>query len=184
MKRLFLYILTFFVLVACHSEFNQVVDYKDLSRSFKNGYMQYQKLNFTGTAIDSIPSQKLKEFNYVDGLKHGLCKKWYANGQLNYEAFYKNGRKEGLTKVWYKNGQLQRECVYRKGVEHGKIKIWYPTGELQKELNYHLGLEQGLQKAWRKNGKLYANYEAINGRFFGLRGSNMCYQVSKEGVKK
>ena len=37
-----------------------------------------------------------------------------------------------------------------------------------------------MQKAWLKNGKLYVNYEAKNGRIFGMRRANACYKLEDE----
>ncbi|ANW95285.1 hypothetical protein AXE80_02830 [Wenyingzhuangia fucanilytica] len=162
------------------------VSYDSLVKNTTNGLMMYNGTLFTGVAkLYADDSRSLKYFvTYQAGLKNGTCKRWYDNGNINYETQYIKGRKQGLTKIWYKNGQLQSESTYYKGVLHGKEQVWYPTGELQKERNLVYGQEQGMQKAWRKNGKLYANYEAVNGRIFGLLGANMCYEVENEKVKK
>ncbi|MGY5356004.1 toxin-antitoxin system YwqK family antitoxin [Wenyingzhuangia sp. IMCC45467] len=166
--------------------FDLVVNFNDLTKNPKNGHIMYDTILFTGIAKEFKTNDKTLKYlvTYQNGLKNGLCKKWYDNGVLNYETSYVKGRKQGLTKIWFKNGQLQSEATYYKGVIHGEAKVWYPTGEIQKERNLEYGQEVGLQKAWRKNGKLYANYEAVNGRIFGLLGSNMCYEVENEKIKK
>jgi hypothetical protein len=56
------------------------------------------------------PSAQLGyEHNWVNGKKHGICKRWYDNGQLRYERLYVNGKKHGVWRWWYKNGDLQEE---------------------------------------------------------------------------
>lgn len=45
------------------------------------------------------------------------------------------------------------------------------------------GREEGMQKAWRENGKIYNNYEAKNGRIFGLKRANLCYELENEEVQ-
>ncbi len=40
----------------------------------------------------------------------------------------------------------------------------------------------GLQQAWLKNEKMYVNYEAKNGRIFGMRRANSCYKLENEDV--
>ncbi len=60
---------------------------------------------------------------------------------------------------------------------------WYKGGAKFKELNLVNGREEGLQKAWRENGKIYNNYEAKNGRIFGLKRSNLCYKLEDEEVQ-
>lgn len=175
---------------SCHQKNENIatnsVLYSDLSKDPKNGKLMYKGKLYTGMAKQIYKdSGGVKMIcGYVNGLKHGVAKRWYNNGVLNYQTSYVNGRKQGLTKVWYKNGQIQRETTYFKGVVHGTETVWYPTGEKLKERRLSYGLEKGLQKAWRKSGKLYANYEALNGRVFGLRGANMCYKIENETVKK
>ena len=44
------------------------------------------------------------------------------------------------------------------------------------------GKEEGLQKAWLPNGTLYVNYEAKNGRIFGMLRANSCYKLENEVV--
>jgi hypothetical protein len=39
-----------------------------------------------------------------------------------------------------------------------------------------------MQQAWLETGALYVNYEAKNGRIFGLLRSNLCYQLENEVV--
>ena len=46
------------------------------------------------------------------------------------------------------------------------------------------GKEKGLQKAWLQNGTLYVNYEAKNGRVFGMKRANLCYQLKNEKIEE
>ncbi|MGY6650466.1 toxin-antitoxin system YwqK family antitoxin [Wenyingzhuangia sp. IMCC45574] len=162
------------------------VAFSELKRNPKNGFMLYKGILFTGVAKSYLANGKRVKalVSYQQGIKHGPAVRWYDNGKVNYKTQYIHGRKQGLTKIWYKSGQLQSEATYFKGVIHGKQHIWYGTGEKQKERNLRYGQEYGIQKAWRKTGILYANYEAVNGRIFGLLGANMCYKVENEKVQK
>ncbi|MEM7512572.1 MAG: toxin-antitoxin system YwqK family antitoxin, partial [Bacteroidota bacterium] len=45
------------------------------------------------------------------------------------------------------------------------------------------GKEEGLQQAWRENGKIYNNYEAKNGRIFGLKRANLSYELDNEIIQ-
>jgi hypothetical protein len=45
------------------------------------------------------------------------------------------------------------------------------------------GKEEGLQQAWLENGKIYVNYEAKNGRIFGMNRANLCYKLKNEKVQ-
>ena len=60
---------------------------------------------------------------------------------------------------------------------------WYQSGSTFKKINLVDGREEGLQQSWRENGKLYSNYEAKNGRIFGLKRANLCYQLKDETLQ-
>ena len=45
------------------------------------------------------------------------------------------------------------------------------------------GKEEGMQQAFRKNGVAYANYEAREGRIFGLKKTALCYGLEDENLK-
>ena len=51
-------------------------------------------------------------------------------------------------------------------------------------MNFDKGIESGLQRGYRKNGSLYANYEARNGRIYGLKKSKLCYSLENEKVQQ
>ena len=46
-----------------------------------------------------------------------------------------------------------------------------------------MGKEEGIQQAFRKNGDLYANYEAKNGRIFGLKKASLCFGLENQKIK-
>ena len=55
----------------------------------------------------------------------------------------------------------------------------YRSWALLKYERHKRGQEQGIQRAWRENGKLFANYEARDGRVYGLKRVNLCYELSR-----
>lgn len=73
---------------------------------------------------------------------------------------------------------------YVDGKKEGEEKQFYSNGEISKLRWLERGKESGLQKAWLPNGKLYVNYEAKNGRVFGLMRANACYKLENEKVVK
>ena len=72
---------------------------------------------------------------------------------------------------------------YRKGKLHGEQKRWYDTGELFQISNINMGVEEGMQQAFRKNGKLFINYEARNGKHYGLKRSMLCVELDDEKIE-
>jgi len=91
----------------------------------------------------------------------------------------------GDKKVWSQDSAhiLLTHYTFQNGSAHGEQKKWYPTGELFKVLHLNMGKEEGIQQAFRKNGALFANYEAREGRIFGLKKAALCYGLEDEQVK-
>lgn len=83
--------------------------------------------------------QLASEYNYKEGLEHGIQKKWYFNGQLAIEHNYKKGLEHGVSKGWWYNGKLEYERYYKEGKLHGNYKVWYVNGQLNFECNYKDG---------------------------------------------
>lgn len=106
----------------------------------------------------------------------------YADGRIAQLIPKKNGVRHGEVVSYWQDGVMRAQANYVDGKVHGTARQWYRSGALFKELNYDHGLEQGTQKAFRENGVLYANYTAKNGRHFGLRRSNLCFQLEDEVV--
>jgi len=155
-----------------------------LVTSSKNGWAYYQGQPFTGIAIEKNEEGVMTSSNsYNRGRKHGLSQKWFGSGQLSFEANYFNGRKDGTAKSWWSNGQLRSETKFINGTAHGIQTQWYRSGAKFKEQQLAAGKEAGLQRAWRENGKLYSNYIAKDGRIFGLKRSNLCYELENENIQ-
>ena len=95
---------------------------------------------------------------------------------------YKNNRLTGEYKTWWENDTLASLSYYKNGLTQGEEKKWYSTGQLAKLRKLVDGKEHGFQKAWLVNGKLYINYEAKNGRIFGMRRANSCYKLEDEVI--
>ncbi len=126
----------------------------------------------------------IKKFSVFQGKKEGPQYTYYPSGELKFLETFKNNQLHGAVKRWsYQNGyQIIAHLQYRKGKLHGEQLKWFPTGELHKKMNILQGKEEGLQQAFRKNGALYANYEAKKGRIFGLKRSNLCYELNDEEI--
>lgn len=137
-----------------------------------NGYSI--KLHSNGT--------KQERLGFYKGKREGIAKRWSENEVLRVESYYRQNRLIGSYKSWWENGVLGQEIEYVNGKMNGVAKEWYATGQLSKERLLIDGKEDGLQKAWLKNGKLYVNYEAKNGRIFGMKRANSCYQLKDEIV--
>lgn len=156
----------------------------DLKLHAELGLFLYQEKPFTGTALThSAHNTLVVSESFENGRRHGQLKKWYSDGTLSYSASYQNGKLNGPGNSWWRSGQMRSAFNFVEGVVHGKQTQWYKSGAKFKEINLVQGKEQGLQKAWRENGKIYNNYEARNGRIFGLKRSQLCFELDEEKVQ-
>lgn len=161
-----------------------LVDFSEVNLIPNQGLVFYKDEPFTGITSEYYPNKQLAETtHWVKGKRDGYRHKWFPSGTLSFEAFYKNGRLDQATRFWWKNGVIKSEARYKDGTLHGIQKQWYASGAIFKESRLVAGKEQGLQKAWRENGKIYNNYEAKNGRIFGLRRSNLCFELEEEKIQ-
>ncbi len=161
-------------------------------RTFDKATLKFEKKTSTWTLDDEVYSGYAVSFHkngslkektgILNGRKENQDSSWYANGQLRQTSSYHNGKLDGEKKVWISDtGHVLISYLnYRSGRPHGEQRTWYPSGELHKKLNLNMGKEEGIQQAYRKNGALYANYEAKNGRIFGLKKATLCYGLEDE----
>lgn len=141
---------------------------------------------YSGYAVKYYTESLQKEkFGIVNGKKQNESISWYPDGHQQSIASYHNGKLHGTKKVWSADSAhvLIAELNYHLGKAHGEQKKWYPTGERFKVLNLNMGKEEGLQQAYRKNGDLFANYEAREGRIFGLKRAALCFDLKDEKVQ-
>ncbi len=149
----------------------------------ERGLVHYLGKPFSGAAVSFYPNGNIAVRNeYAEGKKHGVCSRWFVDGTISYESEYSKGKKHGSTKTWWRNGNIRSAAQLKEGTAQGLQKQWYKSGALFKVRNIVDGKEEGLQQSWRENGKLYNNYEAKNGRIFGLKRAELCFELDNEKI--
>lgn len=141
---------------------------------------------YSGYAVSFYQDSILKEkIGMLNGKKQNQAIQWYPDGHYKQVANYHTGKLHGAKKTWSTDANhiLISQLSYYLGKAHGEQKVWYPTGELFKKLNLNMGQEEGIQQAFRKNGDLYANYEAKEGRIFGLKKAALCFGLDDETIQ-
>ena len=71
------------------------------------------------------------EYNYSNGKRHGIQKRWHPNGRLSILYNYNLGKLNGEQKSWYSNGQLKTLINYNNDVLHGTHKEWFQDGRIK-----------------------------------------------------
>lgn len=159
------------------------VSKKELVLNQMEGKWYYKNQPYNGYSVKFHSNGALEErLGFYKGKREGIAKRWSKNGVLRVRSYYNQNKLVEGYKSWWKNGTLSKECYYVNGIKQGVEKQWHPNGVLAKLRHIVDGQENGMQQAWLKNGALYVNYEAKNGRIFGLMRSNLCYQLKDEVV--
>lgn len=160
------------------------VDSRELVLRPQEGLVYHQGQPFSGLSVRYYGDTSLAEsIAYADGKKHGILRRWFPENGMSQEAHYLHGKRSGISKTWWENGKLRSESRFVKGKPQGVQKQWYLSGAPFKEQHLVDGSEEGMQRAWRENGALYVNYEARNGRIFGLKKAGLCYEIEDEMVQ-
>ena len=94
---------------------------------------------------DFYPDQKTyREWTFNNGLKNGICRSFYQNGNPWSLNTYTNDTLNGEYKTWHENGQLYISGNYEMGLRSGVWRFFAPTGELLQERSF-LGLPDSLR---------------------------------------
>lgn len=165
---------------------SSTMDLALLAYDNKTSLWTLDSLLFSGYALSYYEDGTLKEkLGIYQGRKQNEVISWYPDGHYHNLSHYHMGKLHGQRKIWSPDTShtLLSQLNYHMGKLHGIQKKWYDTGEVFKVLNMDMGQEQGMQHAYRKNGDLFANYEAREGRIFGLKKAALCYGLENEEIQ-
>lgn len=189
--------ITFIFIVGCNSASNNkkttiinidetnIVHKDSLILNGNEGNWYYKNKLYNGYAVKYYKNDALKEkTGFFNGKKQGVYQYWFPNGTIKLKSNYNQNVLVGSYTAFWSNGNKALESYYVNGKKEGIEQQWYPEGNISKVRNLVKDREQGLQKAWLKNGKIYVNYEAKNGRVFGMKRANLCYQLKNEKIEE
>ena len=119
----------------------QIIDIIDCTPPY---WKQNNVLNSSKPICDSNP--KLKEAyswiqNYKDGLKNGVWKKYFLNGEVKEERRFRKGKKEGDYVGYYSGGNKNFIFKFQNGEYNGTNKVWTKEGLLIEEANFLKGTD-------------------------------------------
>jgi len=97
------------------------------------------------------------------------------------ETTYRDGRKVGRHVAYWPDGRRRVLAFYDGDVIEGEYRTWHANGRTAELKHYAKGHEAGRQQAWTDRGELFLNFEARNGRHYGLVNSNPCTPVEGAG---
>ena len=90
----------------------------------------------------------------VQGNIQGEYLKYYENGKLKEQAYFKNGVLTGKYSEFYENGKKKSVCNYKDNLLEGAQYSYYESGKLESIYPFSSGKLNGLTKEYYENGKL------------------------------
>ena len=85
------------------------------------------------------------EVMYFNGLKNGLMKEYYDDGEsLMRVSYFKNDTAQGPFKVYHQNGNILQEGTFENGILAGEVKSYFQNGNLKAVGNFENGLPEGI----------------------------------------
>lgn len=139
--------------------------YENSNVSFTKMYFQNGVLAGEGKFVGSVKDSVWRyysyydkvislEENYVLGKKHGLARKYYTNGKIAEDLFWKNNIKQGIWKQYYPDGTIKLEANYINDFRSGLFKEYYPGGKIENEGTFVNNIMEGEWKYFDLEGKL------------------------------
>ncbi len=146
---------------------------------FKNVIL-YQGSPFSGLIYEMFPysNDTLWSCQYKSGMKDGVWKKYFKEGEIKETRLFKENKKEGNYLGFYKDGSKNFVFQFKNGEYSGTNRVWAKGGVLIEEATFKDGYENGVQKRWYLNGKIKSNYIIKDNRRYGLLGTKNCVTVS------
>jgi len=132
------------------------------------GFLLFTSFLFFGCQTKQSNESSINDKN--DSIGYNGVYKSYRDGYLYSEVTLKEGKKEGLARKFYKNGKVNTEVYYKNNIKVDTSRWYYTDGELYRETPYQKGKVHGIQKKYHRNGILKAEipYESGN-RKIGLK---------------
>lgn len=163
---------------------NTLIKKEEIKLDPLKGQWFYNQKPFNGYAVVYDENKSISEkIGFFKGKREGPYFKFFKDGAIKSKGHYIQNKLHGIKLNYFKSGKIYSESNYVNGQRHGLQKVWFLNGQLAKSKNLNKGKEEGSQQAWLENGKIYVNYEAKNGRIFGMNRTNLCYKLKNEKVQ-
>jgi len=157
--------------------------FSDTTQQFRelNGLVDTKKT--TGVGIDLEAKAQIGP-NVTDenGLKQGLWRKIYPNGEIAYEARFKDDIPEGTIRRYHENGKLQAELAYNQaGVDYAQATIYSAEGLLVAE-GFYRGTKKDSTWKYYSSDRNLAEAEATEKKL-SVTSGKLHYLISEENFK-
>ena len=89
---------------------------------------------------------------FSSGVKNGVHKEFFNNGNIKIDGQYSDGYKSGLWTEYFRGGGTMRRFYSNENGKNGRFHEWYKNGGKKIRGEYSQGQKNGLWTAWHLNG--------------------------------
>jgi len=171
-----LFLLAAAFIVACHGE---EIKSTDPGIQMLAGRLIFKGKLFTGKFIEEIPAMEIKQITeYRNGLENGEFLTKNLHGQILEKRYYHDGIKVGIHRSWFSNGNDRMYSQFENGIYVGDRWEWFEDGKPALYAHYDQEGRILAEKKWNRYGKIYMNIVFANdGSSVGLPGSKNCKPI-------
>jgi antitoxin component YwqK of YwqJK toxin-antitoxin module len=101
---------------------------------------------------------------YVKGVKQGVEKKYYPNGQVSEEVEWQKGIKNGIWNQYFDDGNVKMKSTCKNNKVNGPYVFYWPNGNLYIAGNFVDDKREGKWSFYTDEGKLKWEINYINGK--------------------
>ena len=116
---------------------------------------------FTGIRQYFSGEKLVKEVTFHNGVREGVMKTFYAEGNVRQTFMYKNGVREDTARWLYEDGKVFRETLYKNDTMNGDQTQYYKTGKVRAVLSYINGARTPDLVEYSANGKVVTDYPEL-----------------------
>ena len=150
----------------------------------------------TGGDLDNLRdsdccSRLLQEYN-ASNPPDGWFRRYWENGNLRYEWYFKDGKQDGVSKSWWPNGDIKSKWNYKDGKLHGPVTGLYEDGsprviydeQVAGIRDFKDGKRDGLWTDYYKSGQVWMKKTFKNGKLISEKYWNEDGSVGTETCHK
>ncbi|MBI3237144.1 MAG: toxin-antitoxin system YwqK family antitoxin [Chlamydiales bacterium] len=102
-----------------------------------------------------------------DGKRHGQCKIYYPNGDLEAEVFYQMDRLHGPSTFYAEDGTPLSRTFFCEGKREGKVYFYYLSGKVSSIQRFKGGVWEGFQEYFYEDGTCKSHLPYSLGKLHG-----------------
>lgn len=113
---------------------------------------QYKAGELDGVQIVNQEGGSRTEIPYVLGVRSGMERTLYPNGEIAVESPWADGVQDGSVTTYYESGSVQATMPYYQGKLEGVWQTFFDNGQRQGAENYRNDMRNGVSEFWRQDG--------------------------------